>query len=247
VTDPLNFSEELVSRVAQAIYGSQVNEARKTVAEQDLGLERIRAAFETAIIEADRSAAILVFALAEDLMLSGLRRNMNDNVAGGWKAHAEGNGVLATASDRIAILELLWWIKSHTAADLRLLKAIRNRFAHHADVGSFGDTKISGWVSTLSDCESVLKRVLPQKALQKFSPRELFLMRSAGVIVRLAAELAIGPVARSLRVEPRDVEGPTFDQSLDNLRDAERLSAEIMLKFVDQGSLASNDVETTAK
>ena len=158
-------AEALVTLVGNAIYKHQVETARKRAASFAIDLNRIRRVFTTAFAESDRSAAILLFALAEDLMLHCLREYLNANVPGGWKSVTDANGVLATASDRITILHLLFWIRGATSADLRLLKSIRNRFAHHADVDSFDDPKIRGWVSSLSPYET--------PALATFDPSEL--------------------------------------------------------------------------
>ena len=144
----------LVKRVAEAIRVAHVDQARDQLKEKILPLRRIENAFEIARREADRSTSILLFALAEDMMLNCLKDNLNQNISGGWNSVTGGNGVIATASDRLALLELLYWIRPRTASDLRLMKSIRNRFAHHAEVNSFTDSKISGWINSLTPHEN---------------------------------------------------------------------------------------------
>ncbi len=141
-------------RVARAMYGSAVERVRQHAAELDLQPERLRRVFKTARSEADRSAAILVFALAEDLMLDAIKRYLNADVRGGWAEVTSGNGLLATANDRITLLCLLRWIHPSVYADLRLLKSIRNRFAHHAEVSSFDDSVIRNWIGAISHTEA---------------------------------------------------------------------------------------------
>ena len=103
--------------------------AMKIVEDQVLPLERIQQAFAIAKTEADRSASILLFALAEDMMLDSFKCHLNSNLRGGWSGVTGSNGLLATASDRITLLELLYWIRPQTCTDQRLMKSIRNRFA----------------------------------------------------------------------------------------------------------------------
>src|SRR4051794_23791188 len=87
--------------VARALYGHHVKMVREHAAALDLQPQRIRNAFEVARGESDRSAAILIFALAEDLMLDAMKRYLNHDVKGGWDELVSGNGLLATANDRI--------------------------------------------------------------------------------------------------------------------------------------------------
>lgn len=223
--------EELVSRVADAIYKSQVDRARELAGAYEIKHDRIRRVFQTAFNESDRSAAILLFSLAEDLMLEGFKKYLNPGVLGGWKTVFDGNGVLATAADRITMLYLLHWIRPSTCADLSILKSIRNRFAHHADVESFDDHKIQGWVSSLNPREQGAMNAFPPEDVskwRKFTTRELYFMRATGAVIALVSDLAIGPISRFERVSPRDVGGP-WEQAPDNIQNATRLAAEAIL------------------
>ena len=215
--------EQLLSKVADALRKAEVAMARKDVEEQVLPLERLKSAFLVAQVEADRSASILLFALAEDIMLEAFKCHLNPSIRGGWSGVTGGNGVLATASDRIALLELLYWIRPRSCADLRLMKSIRNRFAHHAEVNSFGDTKVAGWVTSMTSYEdpalTLIRKQIGQ-ADRTLSLRERFLMRSLGTLVNLATDLAVGPIATKRRVSPSDLTGGGFDSQPDNIKEA---------------------------
>jgi hypothetical protein len=224
-------ANDAIGRVADAIYKSQVDRARELAGAYEIKHERLRRVFEVAFSESDRSAAILLFSLGEDLMLEAFKKYLNAEISGGWKTVFDGNGVLATAADRITMLHLLHWIRPGTCADLGILKSIRNRFAHHADVESFEDTKIRGWVASLSPREqSAFKAFSPDEVAgwRKFKARELYFMRATGTLVGLVTDLAIGPVSRFERVSPRDV-GGTWDNTPENLRSATKLAAEALL------------------
>ena len=227
--------DHIVSRAAEAMYQAQVDEVRRQLLVCDLQLARVREVCEAAMKESDRSAAILLFALAEDLMLTGFKANMNSKVSGGWKSVTEGNGLLATASDRISLIELLMWTRTSTVHDLRLMKSIRNRFAHHSDVSSCSDQKIAGWISTMTDHERVLKKLVSDNTLPELpvlSTRSLFLIRATGTVTFLASDLAVGPLARKAQINPEDVEGASYDVAPEPLKDTRRLLAELMLTFV---------------
>lgn len=229
-------SNELIERVGKAIYENVVSRAKKRVGASNLYLERITSAFEAARSEADRLAAILLFALAEDLMLECLKQHLNPKVNGGWKSVSEGNGVIATASDRIVLLELLYWIRPRSGADLRLLKAIRNRFAHHAEVSSFDDRKIAGWVSSLTPYEKILENttLIEKLPKQSWTNRELYLARSTSSLISLVFDLSIGPVAQQERINPQDINSASFDSQPDNMKNALRLQARILLRVATQ-------------
>jgi hypothetical protein len=103
-------TNDLVNTVAGRLYGHQVGIVRKESARYDIQAERLRKTYSAAREEADRSAAILFFAMAEDLMLHGLKQHLHGEVNGGWNEISSGNGLLATANDRITLLTLLGWI-----------------------------------------------------------------------------------------------------------------------------------------
>jgi hypothetical protein len=157
-------------------------------------------------------------------------------VRGGWDEVTDGNGLLATANDRITLLCLLGWIAPTVYADLRLLKSIRNRFAHHADVSNFEDGKIRSWVSALS---SVAEAAAIAAAVEtgvpirtKFSTRQLFIMRSSLVVTALVTNLAIAPEARALRVAPDHVARTGWDLFPDNLKELKNIAADMILSVI---------------
>jgi hypothetical protein len=235
------FNEVLVGRVADALQAVVVRQARERIKRHEFPAGQIEAAFNIAKSEADRSASILLFALAEDLMLGCFKEHMNPNVHGGWEAVTGSNGVLATASDRISLLELLYWIRPGTGADLRLMKSIRNRFAHHASVHSFGDKTISGWISSMSHHERPALREIEYYSDRKPSVRSVFLMRSAGALFHLASDIAIGPVARQEKLDPGELLSGDFSEQPENIQDATRAQARLMLSV----ALEEADVSAT--
>jgi DNA-binding MltR family transcriptional regulator len=215
------------------MYGAAVSRVREHVITLDLQPERLRRVFGTARNESDRSAAILVFALAEDLMLDAMKRYLSDDVQGGWDELVGGNGLLATANDRITLLRLLNWIHPIVYADLRLLKSIRNRFAHHAEVIGFEDQLVRNWIAAMKTSEvPAIRAVTNMEEVilrNELNARDLFLMRSCLVITRMVGNLAVAPRARLSQVAPGHVEGDSWDTCPENLKELNRIAAEMVL------------------
>jgi hypothetical protein len=224
------YDEGLVRHVAKAIQESVVIRARKRIEEGKIATEKIERTFVIAQAEADRSSSILLFALAEDLMLDCLKVHLNPQAHGGWDSITGGNGLLATASDRISLLELLYWIQPSTGADLRLMKSIRNRFAHHAEVHSFSDNKISGWVSSIHHHEKAALNPIEYYRTKRPTIRNAYLMRAAGTLFHLVSDLAVGPIAMQERLDPSLLFNRDFDRLPLNLQDAARAQARLMLQ-----------------
>ena len=104
--DAKKFAQTLRDRVAQGIYDARVKMAREETAKLDLSADRIKKVFEKARGEADRSAAILMFALAEDLMIEAIERYCQTKLPGKhrWEDVKSVNGLLGTAQDRMTFL-----------------------------------------------------------------------------------------------------------------------------------------------
>ena len=225
-----------VNTVAGKMYGSTINRVREAAAEYDIQAERLRKTFGAARSEADRSAAILMFALAEDLMLTGLKQNLDGEVKGGWDDLSSGNGLLATANDRITLLTLLGWIHPAVYSDLRVLKAIRNRFAHHPDIIGFDEERVRGQISALSPVEKSVLQAIDESAEAVLSPRQLYLARAGSLLTRLVENLAVAPVARRERVAPGHITTGKWEQLPANLQELYRISAEHILAVAQPAS-----------
>lgn len=229
--------DDMVSRVARAMYGNAVVRSREHTAGLDLGCERISQALQTALNDSDRSAAILIFALIEDLMLDYLKRYLSiDYIKGGWDEVIGGNGLLATANDRITLISLLGWIRPVVYNDLRLLKSIRNRFAHHAQVDGFVDSAIQSWIASMKVTEESAVNAFMEdgyQLLKMFSPRQKYLMRASMIVTELLTDLAIAPNARQAQVAPGHVSG-SWDDMPENIKEVRRLAVRIIGEFVEQ-------------
>jgi DNA-binding MltR family transcriptional regulator len=215
------------------MYEAATLQAFKIIENYDVEVDRVKRVIIAMQKESDRACAILIFSLSEDLMLRCLSRNLRPVTKIRWKSITGGNGPLSTAANRIEILELLYWISSPVAQDLRLLKSIRNRFAHHADVESFEDQEIRGWISSLSPRDSVIFPIMAAGNIppRSVSVRELFIMRSISTIIHMLSELATHPTAMRSHIAPAAILNKDLDNLPENLRLLRLLTAEIYIKY----------------
>jgi hypothetical protein len=220
----------------RALYRHKVQVVRAEASQLDVQPARLKKVFTAARLEADRSSAILMFALAEDLMLSAIERYCCTNLPGnGWKDAIAGNGLLATANNRLTFLFLLGWMDPSVHADLHLMKSIRNRFAHHADVEGFNDPKIRGYISTMTALEQAVFEGKAKSGMtppKKLTPRQLFLMRSALTIAVLVTTLSVAPRARITGVAPWHVVDGDWKLLPDNLKAVHRLAVGYTVEVV---------------
>jgi len=227
--------EALLNEIAAVLADTARLGAKRQIEQLALPMERVDKAFKVACAEADRSASILLFALVEDLMLDALKLHLNPNVKGGWKALTDGGGLLATASDRIILLELLYWIAPGTGGDLRLMKSIRNRFAHHAEVNSFEDKTISGWITSMTDYENTTVKLFTKRKELAEAPgltlQDRFLLRALGTIWRLVRDLAIAPIAMQNRVSVNTLMQAPFDEMPENVKQALFYDARMQIEY----------------
>lgn len=225
---PLGNDQQEVEGVAKVIYQVQVNRARDGVAAISFDLNEMKRVMEVAISESDRAAAILLFSYAEDVMIEGIRRNVNGDIKGGFASLIAPNGLLSTGSDRITFLAALRWIDKPTYAAMNLLRGVRNRFAHHVACDSFDDKVVSGMVTSLPDFERPLTE---QTGVKIEGLRQVYLSRALLAVYRVMHEMAVLPHAIAQNVDPRDVGGP-YDEQPANLHELGLAAADCILKLV---------------
>ncbi|HWU80367.1 MAG TPA: hypothetical protein VN158_09925 [Caulobacter sp.] len=230
MTEAANLSPQgndpaLVEKVASTLYQVQVDNARKLVSDTEFDLAEMKRVAQVAISESDRAAAILLFSYAEDMMLEGIKRNINKDIKGSFDGLVSPNGLLATASDRITFLAALRWIDKPTYTSLNILRGIRNRFAHHVACDSLSERSIAGMVTSLPDFE---RPIFEQMEIEPFNHRETYLARAFLTVHRVMYETSVLPHALAHQVDPRDVSG-TFDSGPDNLRKLGLTAADCIL------------------
>lgn len=216
-----------------AVYGVAVKAAEKEAAAYDIPLEVITAALSEAVGAPDRTAAIVVFALIDDLMITFLSKNLDPGIKGGLATLFERNGILSTAHGRITLSAALRWIERGTYRDLNLLRDIRNRFAHHVAIRSFTDNSIRGYIASLSKrADAIYKTDEAElfRPIENLSARELYLFRAISAVDGVCMDLTHLPAARLHHVNPRDMFKGGFEAAPEPLQNLKRVVARFTLQ-----------------
>jgi hypothetical protein len=218
--------------VARAIMEAEATELRKRIAALDLQAKRIAETLLEASKEGDRSAAIMVFSLLDDIMGDFYRTQFDRDIPGGLRTLLEGLGPLSTASTRYLLALALKWLRRESYDDAMYLRRIRNAFAHKTDVRDFEHGDIVNLIKNLGPREEAIYRGFPSKP--PFVPpdhltwRERYIVRAALTCGAVVEDLAILTTARSMGRDPRLF--GMFDESpTANIQDVNLSVADVLL------------------
>lgn len=231
-SDALNNMDALTEKVVDAFYAQVVKQARDQVAEVEFAIEKITSVFEVAVTASDREAAILIFCLVDDIATDFFRSRLTGNVHSGVdETFLKGNGMLASAYNKIALLAGLEWIRNETYRNLTLLRKIRNEFAHYVKYKSFEDDPISNYINSMIPIEKPIINVIDEEKgpMQKNMPiRSKFLVRSALTVLDLTSETVIIQAAIEHGVDPASI----AKEKPENLKTLGRAIMRIVLDIV---------------
>src|SRR5262249_54798469 len=144
-------------------------------------LGKIAMVFDAALKASDREAAIIIFCLVDDIATEFFREKLVGTVSNGIdEAFLAGNGMLASAHNKITLLAGFEWISNDVYRQLTLLRKIRNSFAHHVDLTNFEDSPIRDYIGSMSASEEPIIATLdPANRPERISTRIKFIARSA--------------------------------------------------------------------
>lgn len=97
--------------------------------------------------ESDRAVPIVLFGYLDGLLVGLFEAELNPSIPGGASSLLDGMAPLSTASSRINVAQGFYWISDQVADQLRLLKSIRNEFAHNPYT-TFDAPKVQGWIAS---------------------------------------------------------------------------------------------------
>jgi hypothetical protein len=234
-------SPEMVERVAEALYLTAVRSAQERIAARPMPTEKIKAVFEDALAASDREAAIIIFALIDDIATEFFRERLTGKVPNGVEqAFLTGNGLLASGYNKILLLAGLEWIRIETYRELNLIRRVRNEFAHHVEYRAFGDSPIRDYIESMDQSDLSVTQVLREQEFPSrlsdqplvlkivddlfaggLSSRAKFLIRSCLATARMAQDIEIIQAAVFHRVDPRSL-AAGFDSLPDNIKDLMR-------------------------
>jgi hypothetical protein len=113
----------------------------------DVDINDYHQIFEMFHSESDRGAVVLAGSYIENYLGIYLCSRMTDKSL--EKEIFGANGALSTFSQRIDFSQAFGFLTKEQCAELRLIKKIRNHFAHHPKNASFTDEKVKNWVDSL--------------------------------------------------------------------------------------------------
>jgi DNA-binding MltR family transcriptional regulator len=232
---PTSLGEDptMVERVAKALYMHAVTQAREQIAAEAFPIEKIVTVFEEATTASDREAAIVIFCLVDDLATDFFRRKLTGRVSSGVdETFLTGNGILASAHNKIALLAGLEWIANETYRNITLLRKIRNEFAHHVEYKHFEDRPICNYINSLSAREtSIIESINANERPAGLLVRSKFLVRSCLSVFELVRDMAVIQAAIAHQVDPRSV-SLGFHEEPENIKDLLRTTARIALEII---------------
>jgi len=230
----------------KAIVGVFLDKLKDAVAHIDLDPQSFYDFFQSVRTESDRAMAIIIFSFIEERLGGLLREAMSPDIVGGPATLFEGFGPLSTASARIELAAALYWLSPETYHNLRLLRKIRNGFAHGPFVGNFEEAKIRDLLNAMDPLED---RVFEAFSIDKVnldragtSQRIAFLLRSILTCSRMMAEVSTAPCAQRVGLPPHvalGVDARARPEAIDALW---RITSELVVDLLsEEGVLELDD------
>lgn len=152
--------------MAKAMHDAAIDRVFRTLERKDLPdpKECVRV-IKSLGSESDRAVPVVLFGYIDALVLRLLSAEIDASVPGGPAKLLKGYGPLASASSRIDVAHAMRWLPGVTAANLRLLRAVRNEFAHNPFI-TFEEPRIRDRIVA----NSVLAEVLGKSRTSSESP-----------------------------------------------------------------------------
>jgi hypothetical protein len=145
-----------VEAAAKAFYEYQVNAAVRSIDDRKtVGLDLIRSNTPHLGKERDRSCAILMFSLIDDLTQQLILQECNQDIPRLKDRLFGTSGMLPTASDRFFLVFALGWISNHVFHNLRIIRKIRNKFAHELSCNRFDLSIVKSRASSIAPTHRV--------------------------------------------------------------------------------------------
>jgi len=184
--------------------------------------------------ESDRALAIVAFSYIDEMLEQLFQRALNPEIVGGVTGLFDSFGPLSTANARIELAAALYWIEPRTYHSLRILRRIRNTFAHEPFASSFEDARVASLLSSLVPLEQPLFEAMPNafEPLERISKRVLYHVRAALTCHNLMAQLATAPSAQRLGMPPHAALRKGFDAQPTALKELDRALASIVIGLI---------------
>jgi hypothetical protein len=252
-----------VEAVAKAIYDHAVKSAVKSIEENKIDYQLIRSVEQNIERESDRSCAIIIFSLIDELMQGLILAECEASVPRlKDRLFDPQSGMLPNTAKRIFFAMALKWISKETFHTLNILRKVRNEFAHTIACDRFDHVKIRGLLSSIASVNkdgfvAALEVALdglgiPEKfddALAEYSKKErfFFLVECALTMDRLVREMAVFPEVQRWRIDSGDVVNryDNLPGIPSNLRGMSHAAMSLMLRAVESTFDSGVKIETS--
>ena len=197
-------SEKTINEVAAALEKDQLDRLFTAVSEIDLREESFKEFFSGLRSESDRALAIVTFAYIDERLRDLFEQALNKEVAGGTASLLEGIAPLSSSNARIQLAAALYWLRPDTYHNLRLLRKIRNDFAHDSTANAFSHRRIAGLLTSMHPIEN--KIIDAVRSITEFDreliDRERFFIRCVTTCQAMITEMASAPIASRMGLPP---------------------------------------------
>lgn len=242
---PLGNDPAEVEKLAKELQNVVCKSVDEAISKTALFTEEFERFFLSLHAESDRALAIVTFSYIDEELQRLLVQVLNPNIVGGTKKLFDAHGPLATASSRIELVAALYWIDPRVYKNLRILRKIRNAFAHDPFIPSFDDSQIQDLLNSMIPYEQPLFELRPHlfKPRETISNRMLYHVRAAITCKFMISEIAICPIAQRLGLDPMMPFARNWESLPESLRLLEKASIGIAFQLIGTEECAKRDRE----
>lgn len=234
-------SARLRDELAQVLRDAAREQFLKALGPIDLAAKEFEEFFIGLQSESDRGLAIVAFSYIDDKLRELLIRNLNPEVVGGAERLCDVLGPLGTANARIELAAALYWINRGTYHDVRLLRKIRNEFAHRPFASTFDEQRVANLVQSLTPLEKPMVEKYSKDCKQygEISTRLLYHVRAALTCHRLVSEVATAPTAQRHGLSPLAAFHEGYEKLPDFVRAHALATSGILIKLLGSTEMQS--------
>jgi hypothetical protein len=243
-----------LDHAAIALYEELVKHAIKLIEQKQINYQLVRSVAENIKRESDRSCAIILGSLMDEVIQDLILEECNATVSRlRARMFDPQSGMLPNMARRIFFAVALEWITQGTFHNLNIARKIRNEFAHNIACENFNHAKIRGLLASISPCHKKQFEAMVRAAITTASQTDksidesktenviaeydkrgrFFFIAECGCILHdVVTEMCVFPEAQRKGINPRDIVSRGFDRMPDNLRRMSRSTARLILETV---------------
>jgi DNA-binding MltR family transcriptional regulator len=221
---------------AESLYEGALTVALEECRKISLDAHYYRRIFDEAIKQNDRTAAIVLYAALDDLIVHHMKWHLRT----GKKTEKlfDGNGPLANSANRLDLVYALMWIDTGIYQASHVFRRIRNDFAHNVVIASFDQAEVFDRIQSIEPKTS--EDAISQEFFSKFSasrmedPRKYFLCNFIAVLSYLNTQIICSPIAQRHSVAAGDLIQKVSDSDIPSVSELGYLAGEYVQGIFDE-------------